>query len=286
MPKNYRAELVGVFGDPVEGNPTGVMEEAAFAHCGLNFRYLTLKVTPADFPDAMKAIHALHMRGMNLTMPHKLAVLPYLDDISRAAKIIGAVNTIVVREDGTLFGENTDGKGFVQALANRGIGLTGKRLVLLGAGGAARAIAVECALAGAASLRIVNRTLPRAEELAALIREHTDADATADTLTAGYAIPADTDILINATCLGLYPNVAEKPDIDYGAIRPGITAVDVVFNPADTAFLKACAARGAVTVDGLGMLACQGALNFTLWTGVDAPLDVMERQLAEEFAEA
>ena len=100
MEKNYRAELTGVFGDPVEGNPTGVMEEAAYEAMGLNYRYITMKVTPEGFPDAMKAVRALHMKGVNLTMPHKIAVIPYLDELSEAASIIGAVNTVVVRVSG------------------------------------------------------------------------------------------------------------------------------------------------------------------------------------------
>ena len=129
MEKNYRAELVGVFGDPVDGNPTGVLEEAGFAALGLNYRYLTMKVTPEDFDTAMKSLKALHMKGINLTMPHKIAVLPYLDEISPAARIIGAVNTVVVRE-GRLIGDNTDGKGFVQALQMEQVPLEGKKVVL------------------------------------------------------------------------------------------------------------------------------------------------------------
>ena len=159
MEKNYRAELTGVFGDPVEGNPTGVMEEAAYEAMGLNYRYITMKVTPEGFPDAMKAVRALHMKGVNLTMPHKIAVIPYLDELSEAASIIGAVNTVVVREDGSLFGENTDGKGFVEALLRYGSHPEGKNIMILGAGGAARAIAVECALAGASKITVVNRTV-------------------------------------------------------------------------------------------------------------------------------
>ncbi|WP_115726620.1 shikimate dehydrogenase family protein [Actinomyces culturomici] len=180
MPKNYRAELTGVFGDPVDGNPTGAMEEAGYAALGLDFRYITARVTPEDFEDAMRALRALHFRGVNLTMPHKITVLPHLDELSEAAAIIGAVNTVVVREDGTLFGENTDGKGFVEALRAAGETLEGRR---------------------------------------------------------------------------------------------------------DTLFLAACAERGARTLDGLDMLAHQGARNFTLWTGVDAPLDVLEAALAREFEE-
>ncbi len=283
MGRNYRAELVGVFGNPVDDNPTGVMEEAAFESCGLNYRYLTAKVTDDGFEDAMKALRALHMKGINLTMPHKIRVLPLLDELSEAARIIGAVNTVVVRDDGKLFGENTDGKGFVQALRNSGISLDGKNVVMLGAGGAAKAIGVECALAGAAKLTVVNRTLSRAEELAGVIANHTKTVPEAVEWNAGYQVPRDTDILINATCVGFAPNGDEKPDIDYETITEGMTVSDVVFNPCHTLFLKEAEKRGAKTVSGLGMLACQGALNFTLWTGVDAPLAIMEEKLRSEF---
>lgn len=286
MSKNYRAEIVGVFGDPVEGNPTGVMEEAAFAALHLNFRYLTLKVTKEDFPDAMKSIHALHMKGMNLTMPHKINVIPYLDELSEAARLIGAVNTIVVKKDGSLFGENTDGKGFVQALKNAGEALLHKHITILGAGGAAKAIAVECALAGADSVTVINRSAQRAEELAGVIRTHTSAAAEGLSLSPNQKIPQNTDILINATSIGLHPDSDQRPDIDYSTVTDSMVVTDVVFNPADTLFLQACRAQGAKTVSGLGMLACQGALNFTLWTGMEAPLDVMEATLRKEFEEA
>lgn len=285
MEKNYRAELTGVFGDPVEGNPTGVMEEAAYEAMGLNYRYITMKVTPDGFPDAMKAIRALHMKGVNLTMPHKIAVIPYLDELSEAASIIGAVNTVVVREDGSLFGENTDGKGFVEALLRYGSCPEGKNIVILGAGGAARAIAVECALAGAAKITVVNRTVAKARELADLILAKTKAAACPLAWTPGLEIPVGTDILINATCIGLGDDRGNKPDIRYDTITPDMTVSDVVFNPSDTLFLQEASGRGAQTVNGLGMLACQGAKNFTLWTGVEAPLDVMIKKLREEFGE-
>lgn len=284
MEKNYRAELTGVFGDPVDGNPTGVMEEAAYDALGLNFRYITMKVTKEDFPDAMKAVRALHMKGVNLTMPHKITVLKYLDELSEAARIIGAVNTVLVREDGSLFGENTDGKGFVQALANAGESLTDKNVVILGAGGASRAVSVECALAGARKITVINRTQEKAAELAELIRANTPARSEALAWEPCVRIPEDTDILINATSIGLAPQSDRKPDIDYSSIREGCVVTDVVFNPSDTLFLQEAAARGAKCINGLGMLACQGALNFTLWTGEKAPLDVMEAKLREEFA--
>ena len=283
MEKNYRAELTGVFGDPVDGNPTGVMEEAAYEAMGLNYRYITCKVTPEDFPDAMRAVRALHMKGVNLTMPHKIMVIPFLDELSEAAAIIGAVNTVVVREDGSLFGENTDGKGFVEALRREGESPKGKCVTILGAGGAARAIAVECALAGALKVTIINRTEERAKELAKLIEDKTPASAQALLWKEGISVPEGTDILINATCIGLGEDRDHRPDIAYESIKPGMVVSDVVFNPADTLFLQAAAGQGAKTIGGLGMLACQGARNFTLWTGKEAPLDVMIRQLKVEF---
>ncbi len=274
-----------MFGDPVDGNPTGVMEEAAYEALGLNFRYITIKVTKDDFPDAMKAVRALHMRGVNLTMPHKINVIPWLDELSEAARIIGAVNTVVVREDGTLFGENTDGKGFVQALKNNGETPDGKNIVILGAGGAARAVAVECALAGAKKITIINRTEMRAEELAELVSSQSKAESQALAWTENMAIPEGTDILINATPIGLAPDSESAPDIDYDTIKKGMLVTDVVFNPANTPFLQKAEQRGAKTVSGLGMLACQGAINFTLWTGKEAPLSVMENKLKEEFGQ-
>ena len=134
--KNYRAELTGVFGDPVDDNPTGVVEEAAFAAKNLNYRYLTIKVLPEDLGKAMDSVKIFGMKGINLTMPHKIKVLPYLDELSPAAEIIGAVNTVIQKE-GKLFGENTDGKGFVTALKNSGETLDKKNVTILGAGGAA-----------------------------------------------------------------------------------------------------------------------------------------------------
>src|SRR6266511_5707914 len=174
---NYKAELVGVFGHPVAENPTIVMQEAAFQALGLNWRYLTIEVYPDDLADAIRGLRAFNMRGINLTIPHKVAVLPYLDDISREARVMGAVNT-VRREGARLIGENTDGKGFLRALREDAqVDPAGRRIVLLGAGGAARAIAVELALAGAAHILVVNRSPDRGQALVALLREQTNVAA-------------------------------------------------------------------------------------------------------------
>ena len=280
--KNYRAELTGVFGDPVDDNPTGVVEEAAFAAKNLNYRYLTIKVLPEDLGKAMDSVKIFGMKGINLTMPHKIKVLPYLDELSPAAEIIGAVNTVIQKE-GKLFGENTDGKGFVTALKNSGETLDKKNVTILGAGGAARAIAVECALNRAAHINIINRSIEKGEELASLIQMKTDSSAKYLNWKNNMEIPSDTDILINATSIGFSPNVTDKPDIDYTTITPEMCVCDVIFNPAETIFLKSAAENGAKTITGLGMLVQQAALNFTLWTGVEAPVDVMEDALKKEF---
>lgn len=280
--KNYRAELTGVFGDPVDGNPTCVLEEAGFAAAGLNWRYLTCKVAVEDLTDAIRGMKAIGMRGVNLTMPHKIRVIEHLDEMSEAARIIGAVNT-VVNTNGRLFGENTDGKGFVKSLMDEGISLSGKTITILGAGGAAKAIGVECALAGAKKLNIINRNAARGEELVKTITENTAAQACYLPWAGTAAIPEDTEILINATCVGLHPNVDECPDIRYEDIKPGMPVCDVVFNPAVPLFLKKAQEKGARIITGLGMLVNQGALNFEIWTGEKAPREVMMEALKKEF---
>ncbi len=280
--KNYRAELTGVFGDPVDDNPTGVVEEAAFQAKGLNYRYLTIKVLPEDLETAMASVRVLGMRGINLTMPHKVKVLTYLDELSEAASIIGAVNTVVHR-DGKLYGENTDGKGFVTALKNKGMSLEGKHVTMLGAGGAARAICVECALNGAEHITVINRNAERGRELAALLNEKTNCKAEYLLWEEGMKVPEDTEILINGTSAGFSPNINDRPDIDYSTVTEKMCVCDVVFNPVETVFLREAAKRGAKTVTGLGMLVQQAALNFTLWTGEEAPVGVMEEALRKEF---
>lgn len=251
--KNYRAELTGVFGDPVDDNPTGVVEEAAFAAKNLNYRYLTIKVLPEDLETAMKSVRIFNMRGINLTMPHKIKVLPYLDELSPAAEIIGAVNTVIHKE-GKLYGENTDGKGFVTALKETGESLDGKNVTILGAGGAARAIAVECALNGAKHIAVVNRNAEKGQELASLLNKNTDAKAEFVFWDKEVKIPEGTEILINATSVGFSPDVNSRPDIDYNTVFEDMCVCDVVFNPAETLFLKAAEEKGAKTVNGLGML--------------------------------
>jgi shikimate dehydrogenase len=282
MGKNYRSELVGVFGCPIDENPTGVMEEAGFAAKGLDFRYITIKVNEGDLGVAVQGLRAMNMRGINLTIPHKVAVLQYLDELSEAAAIIGAVN-VVVNKDGKLWGENTDGKGFLTSLKDAGVSVQGKTVTVLGAGGAARAIAVESALAGADKIIIVNRNAQRGQALVDLLKEKTPAAVEYVPWQGAIAVPAGTHILVNATSVGLFPHVDQKPEINYDSITAEMVVTDVIFNDPNSLFLQEAARRGAQTINGLGMLVNQGALNFTLWTGEEAPLEVMTEVLKREF---
>lgn len=280
---SYKYALVGAFGDPIAENPTGVMQEAAFEALGLQWRYLLIEVHQGELEAAIHGIRAMNFQGINLTIPHKVEVLNYLDAVSEDARLMGAVNT--VRRDGErLIGENTDGKGFLRSLrTDAGVEPSGQRVVVLGAGGAARAITVELALAGAAHITVVNRTAQRGQTLVALLNEQTPVSADFVLWDTTYSVPAHTDVLVNATSIGLYPHVGDKPDINYETIEAGMVVCDVIPNPPHTLFLKQAETRGARTLDGLGMLVYQGAIAFKMWTGLDAPVDVMRQALAKAF---
>lgn len=282
MGKSYREELVGVFGYPVDENPTVVVAKTAFEDLGIPYRYLTVEVKPENLEAAMKALVAWNMKGVHLTIPHKVEVLKYLDHIADDAKIMGAVNTVYVK-DGELYGENTDGKGFIKSLQNAEIEIKGKKVFMLGAGGAARAIAVELANAGAKQLVILNRSEERGSELKELLEKNTKMQVEFRKWSETAVIDEDTDILVNTTSIGLYPNVDEKPDIDFDSIRPEMTVCDVIPNHPHTQLLKEAEKRGAKTVDGLGMLINQAVESFRLWTGMTANAEKMKEALAKEY---
>lgn len=284
---NYLSSLTGVFGYPVAENPTIVMQEAGFRALGLNWRYLNFEVLPDDLAAAVQGMRAVqNFRGVNLTIPHKMAVIQYLDGVSPDAALMGAVNT-VRREGDRLIGENTDGKGFLRSLReDAGVDPAGKSVVVLGAGGAARAMTVELALAGARHITVVNRSPERGLPLVDLLNLRTPASATFVQWTPDYAVPEGTDVLANTTSIGLYPNVDERPDVNYATIAPGMVVCDVIPNPPQTPFLREAAARGARTLDGLGMLVYQGAIAFKMWTGHDAPVPAMRAALEAVFGNA
>jgi shikimate dehydrogenase len=283
VPPSFLSEIIALFGQPVAENPTQYMHEQAFAASGLNWRYVTLEVPPARLPDAVRGMRAMNFAGANCTIPHKIAVMEHLDEITPTARKIGAVNTLIRQADGSLLGENTDGKGFISSVRETGLDLRGVRAVVLGAGGAARAIAVELAEAGAAHLEIVNRSAARGEALAAQVRERTGVETVFTSWEGEHRVAADTQLLVNATSIALHPNVEDRVPVDYDTLRPGMVVSDVIPNPPNTPFLRLAREAGATTLDGLGMLVYQGAIAYKLWTGQEAPIPVMRAALEEVF---
>jgi shikimate dehydrogenase len=278
---SFLSVLTGCFATPVAENPTVAMVEAAYRHHGLDARYINCEVAPAALGDAVRGARAMGWVGFNCSIPHKVAVIEHLDGLAESAAVIGAVNCVVAR-DGGLVGENTDGQGFLRSLGAVA-DPAGASFVLLGAGGAARAIAVELALAGAREITIVNRDPGRGGELVELLRRATPARAELAGWDGTYRVPEDADVLVNATPIGLYPDVDATPDLDLATLRPDLLVADVIPNPPRTALLRAAEARGCTVLDGLGMLVGQGAIGIRHWTGVDADTAVMRRALTDIF---
>jgi shikimate dehydrogenase len=279
VPSPLVQQICACFGQPVAGNPTQYMMERAFVHHGLDWRYLTIEVSPEHLGDAVRGMRAMGFRGGNITKPHKCEVIQHLDGTSEAAGLMGAVNCIN-RVDDQLIGENTDGKGFVQSLREL-IDPAEKRIVLLGAGGAARAIGVELGLAAAGEIQVVNRTVTRGEELARLLSEQVKVSSRFTSWENDYEVPDETDVLINATSIGLFEPEARVP-LAVDTLRPEMVVADVVFNPPQTRLLRDAQARGCRTLDGLGMLVNQGVISFRIWTGIEPDANVM-REALEEF---
>jgi shikimate dehydrogenase len=257
------------------------MIEAAFRAMGLDWRYLTLEVARADLADAVRGMRAMGVRGGNCTLPHKVAVVPLLDELSPTAKAIGAVNCIV-RKGNRLLGDNTDGKGFLLSVQEI-TPVEGKRTVLLGAGGAARAIGVELLNAGAAAVVIVNRSRTRGQELTAVLNRVASGKATFTPWQGDYRVPLGTDIVINATSIGLYPDKEARVPLHVETLQPSMLVCDVIPNPPRTHLLRDAEARGCRVLDGLGMLVNQGVIGIRLWTGRDPDAAVMRRALEEIF---
>ena len=274
--RSFLHELVGSMSQGAAGNPTVAMIEAAFAHHGLHWRYINMEVTPDNLGAAVRGAMAMGFRGFNCSLPHKVTVIPHLDGLGESAAVMGAVNCVVRRGE-KLIGENTDGKGFLKSLASVA-DPKGKSVVLFGAGGAARAIAVELGLAGAKRLTVVNRSEPRGAELVGLLRDKLKLDAELVVWRGDYAVPAGTDIVINGTSIGLYDADARLA-LDLSTLQPGMVVADVVFSPVRTRLLDDAAARGCRALDGLGMLVNQGIVGVQYWTGIDPDAAVMRAAL-------
>ena len=276
QPDNFLHKLTGSMSQGAAGNPTVAMIEAAFAHHGLHWRYINMEVAPEDLGAAVRGAKAMGFRGFNCSLPHKVTVIPHLDGLGESAAVMGAVNCVVRRGE-KLIGENTDGKGFLKSLESV-IDPKGKSVVVFGAGGAARAIAVELGLAGTRRITIVNRSEPRGAELVRLLRDKLKLDAGLVVWSGDYAVPAGTDIVINGTSIGLYAPEARLA-LDLDSLQPGMVVADVVFSPVRTRFLEDAAARGCRTLDGLGMLVNQGIVGVQYWTGITPDADMMRRAL-------
>lgn len=281
---SFRHELIIAVGDPIDENPTGVMMDAAFNHLKLHWRYQLINAPRNSLSNIVSAIKNMDIKGANFTIPHKEDIVEYLDILAPSAKIIGAVNTIT-RENDVFTGHNTDGQGFLKALqANNINNVAGKKIAILGAGGAARAIAVELALAGAAEINFYNRTIERIEKLINDIQSHLTAKLTAMPWLpqTNISILQNIDILVNATSIGLYPN-PNMPPVDFGSLRKSTLIVDVIPNPPETKFLTQAKSQGFTTINGLEMLVQQGAIAFELWTGEKAPVEIMRKALTQAF---
>jgi len=277
-------KLCGVIGDPIEHTMSPTIHNAAFTRMGLDYVYVPFLVKKEELGKAIDGMRALNIRGLNVTIPHKVAVIPLLDELDPLAEKIGAVNTIT-NDGGVLKGTNTDAGGFLQALLERGIEPKGKNVVILGAGGAAKAISFILAESGA-NLVILNRLLELnwAEELAgrlsAIFSIAVKALELAET-NLKKVLPA-ADILVNTTSVGMSPDINETP-LPANLLRPDLTVFDIVYNPIKTRLLRESEQAGAKTVSGVNMFVWQGALAFERWIGVKAPLEVMRAEVIKQL---
>jgi shikimate dehydrogenase len=284
MKRHSLPALVGIFGDPVTHSRSPAMHNAAFRALKLDYYYLPFAIKPAGLAAAVNAIRTLGMAGVNLTIPHKERALSYLDGLSAEARRIGAVNTVVNR-GGRLIGHNTDGRGFLLALrAAWGVSMQGRVVCLIGAGGAARAVAAALMRAGVKRLIIANRSIDRAARLARAIRGRgARSSARVQVIALSDAalrrVAADCDYLVNATAVGLRRSDPRLASPEVVGRFPSVC--DLIYQPAVTPLLRDARAAGCRTMNGLGMLVYQGALSFQLWTGRKAPIAVMMRAASE-----
>lgn len=281
MAGGFKADLTGSFSTPCHDNPTVVMVEAAYRHHNMDWRYINAEVQPDGLASAIAGARAMGWRGFNLSMPHKVSVIPFLDGLGESARLINAVNC-VVRVNDQLIGENTDGKGFLSSLTPIHKP-EGSHVMLLGAGGAARAIAVELILAGIENLTIVNRSSRRANELKKIADAAGNASIRVMPWETQISVPDDVDVLVNCTSIGLGDASATIP-VASSAFRKNLIVADVIPNPPKTHFLKTAQEAGCRTIDGLGMLVGQGVLGIRYWSQIDVDSHVMRKALIDAFS--
>ncbi|WP_338540225.1 shikimate dehydrogenase [Paenibacillus tundrae] len=274
--------LLGVMGDPIAHSKSPAMHNAALKAAEVNGIYMPLHVHPEQLQAAVRGIVALGYRGVNVTIPHKEQVMSYLDEIDESARLIGAVNTIV-NKDGKLIGYNTDGIGYVRSLKEEAVpDLAGKRIAVLGAGGAARGVIYALALEKPERIHILNRTAERAIELASDLRAHGLGEITGSGMEEAAVVLASADIVINTTAAGMHPHVDDVP-VDPALIRADAAVSDLIYNPLETRLLRESRLRGCTVHGGLGMFVYQGAVAFEHWFGIQAPVETMRQAVLDSF---
>jgi shikimate dehydrogenase len=267
--------LVGIIGDPVEHSLSAPMHNAAFKHLKMDYVYVPFHVRGENLESAIQGARSLEIKGLNVTIPHKTAVIPYLDEVDQAAQLIGAVNTIKFTEN-TAKGYNTDGVGAVKALEEI-TPVKGKKVVIMGAGGAARALAFQLILSGIVDLVIANRTRQKAEQLARDIQGKLEFSP--EVIGLKEMELSSTDILINTTSVGMYPHQDQPPLVRGDQMHPELVVNDVIYNPLQTKLMEEAGSIGAKTLNGTKMLIYQGMESFRIWTGITPPVEVFEKNL-------
>ncbi|AIJ04897.1 shikimate 5-dehydrogenase [Methanocaldococcus bathoardescens] len=276
-----KTKVIGLIGHPVEHSFSPIMHNAAFKDKGLNYVYVAFDVLPENLKYVIDGAKALGIVGFNVTIPHKIEIMKYLDEIDKDAQLIGAVNTIKI-EDGKAIGYNTDGIGARMALEEEIGKVKDKNIVIYGAGGAGRAVAFE--LAKDNNIIIANRTIEKAENLAKEISEKLNKKFGEEVKFSGLDVDLDgVDIIINATPIGMYPNVDAEPIVKAENMREDMVVMDLIYNPLETVLLKEAKKVNAKTINGLGMLIYQGAVAFKIWTGVEPNIEVMKNAIIDKI---
>jgi len=276
--------VCGIIGDPIEHSLSPIMHNASFQDLKLDFVYIPFRVKQNELREAILGARSLDVHGLNVTMPHKNAVIKFLDEIDPTARSISAVNTIL-NDKGRLIGYNTDGAGALKALKENTVGLDVKKLLLLGAGGAGKAIAFYAAQE-VEELKILNRTTQKAKELAEVLRKKFRKKIDGNQLSTKIIKEElkDANILINATSVGMHPDV-DRSLVDPSWLRPELCVMDIVYNPIETKLAKDARLTGANVVSGIEMLVYQGATSFEIWTNHQAPIKVMKAAVLNKLSE-
>ena len=275
-----KTKNLGVMGWPIAHSLSPVLQNAAIEKAGLDYAYLALPVPPEKLEKAVEGLRAMGFRGFNVTIPHKSAIIPLLDEVEEAALAIGAVNTVAERE-GRLLGYNTDTLGFLEALREQGFSPKGKKALLLGAGGAARAVIWALTREGTEWITLSARNPAKAESLAEEFRQYGDIRALSWEGEDFCRAMREADLLVNTTPLGMHPREDAMAPVDLRDLKEGALVYDVIYTPAETKLLREAASLGHPTLNGEGMLVGQGAAAFRLWTGVDPDRDLMKKVLRE-----